>query len=489
MGDQTAADCIGRCSAQTCPATFETAQPCSGKTGTTPKGAAKTKARDMTKGPILRQLILFALPLFFGNVFQQFYSTVDSVVVGNFVSADALAAVTMTGSAVNTLVGLFMGMSTGASVVISHCFGRRDRAGLRKAVHTALSATFLLGLFMMVVGVGITPTLLRFMQTPESIVPLASVYLRIYFLGIEGLMFYNMTSAILRAVGDSKRPLLFLIITSLLNVVLDLLFVLYFQLGVAGVAFATILSQFVSAFLGLFVLSRSTEDYGISFREMRIDRCSLWKIIRIGLPAGLQMAIISFSNVFVQGYINSFGNASASGWGAYGRVDAFVMLPLQSIALGVTTFTGQNAGAGNVQRIKEGVRTSIRLAFILTYAICIAEFIAAPQIVALFNQDPEVLWYGPLFIRCNCLFDGLCASNQIHACVLRGIGQSKTPMIIMLFSFVVFRQIYLYVISHAFHSEALIALGYPAGWLVCSLIMAIYFRRSGWEKQIEAGRL
>ena len=206
----------------------------------------------MTQGPILRQLILFALPLFFGNVFQQFYSTVDSVVVGNFVSADALAAVTMTGSAVNTLVGLFMGMSTGASVVISHCFGRRDRAGLRKAVHTALFATFLLGLFMMVVGVGITPTLLRFMQTPESIVPLASVYLRIYFLGIEGLMFYNMTSAILRAVGDSKRPLLFLIITSLLNVVLDLLFVLYFQLGVAGVACATILSQFVSAFLGPF---------------------------------------------------------------------------------------------------------------------------------------------------------------------------------------------------------------------------------------------
>ena len=222
---------------------------------------------------------------------------------------------------------------------------------------------------------------------------------------------------------------------------------------------------------------------------MRIDRCSLWKIIRIGLPAGLQMAIISFSNVFVQGYINSFGNASASGWGAYGRVDAFVILPLQSIALGVTTFTGQNAGAGNVKRIKEGVRTSIRLAIVLTYAICIAEFIAAPQIVALFNQDPEVLRYGTLFIRCNCLFDGLCASNQIHACVLRGIGQSKTPMIIMLFSFVIFRQIYLYVISHTLNSVALIALGYPAGWLVCSLIMAIYFRRSGWEKQIEAGRL
>lgn len=442
----------------------------------------------MTSGPIQKQLILFALPLFFGNVFQQFYSTVDSVVVGNFVSADALAAVTMTGSAVNTLVGLFIGMSTGASVVISQCFGAKDRNGLRKAVHTALAATFLLGLVMMVVGYCVTPTLLRFMQTPDSIVPLASVYLRIYFLGIEGLMFYNMSSAILRAVGDSRRPLIFLIVTSLLNVALDLLFVLGFGLGVAGVALATIISQFTSASLGLFVLLHSTEDYGISLRELRIDLVSLWKIICIGFPAGLQMAIISFSNVFVQGYINSFGNASASGWGAYGRVDAFVILPLQSIALAVTTFTGQNAGAGNVRRIKDGVRISIQMAVVLTYIICILEFIAAPHIVTLFNQDPEVVHYGTLFIRCNCLFDGLCASNQIHACVLRGIGNSKVPMMIMLFSFVIFRQIYLFTVSHTVGAVVPIALGYPAGWLVCSIIMAVYFRKSGWEKKISSKR-
>lgn len=459
------------------------------KSGISGKAGTKTKTRDMTQGPILRQLILFALPLFFGNVFQQFYSTVDSVVVGNFVSADALAAVTMTGSAVNTLVGLFIGMSTGASVVISQCFGGRDREGLRKAVHTALAATFLLGLFMMAVGYAITPSLLRFMQTPESIVPLASVYLRTYFLGIEGLMFYNMSSAILRAVGDSRRPLLFLITTSLLNVVLDLVFVLVLHLGVQGVALATILSQFVSAFLGLFVLFHSKEDYGITFWELRIDKASLWKIICIGLPAGMQMAIISFSNVFVQGYINSFGNASASGWGAYGRVDAFVILPLQSIALAVTTFTGQNAGAGNVERIKDGVRISIRLAVLLTYAICILEFLAAPHIVELFNQDPVVVRYGTLFIRCNCLFDGLCASNQIHACVLRGIGKSKIPMIIMLFSFVIFRQMYLFTVSHLFDTAAVIALGYPAGWLVCSLIMAVYFRKSGWETEIAGSRI
>ena len=288
------------------------------------------KSKDMTEGPILKELVLFSLPLLLGNIFQQLYNTVDSVVVGNFVSADALAAVTMTGSAVGTLVGFFVGMSTGAGVVISQRFGARDRAGLRKAIHTSLAATFFMGLAMMAVGYFVTPGLLRLMQTPETILPLATTYLRIYFLGIEGLMFYNMTSGILRAVGDSRRPLYFLILTSVLNVVLDLLFVIVFHLGVAGVAYATILSQFISGGLGIYVLARSKDDYGITMREMRIDSASLKKIIFIGLPVGLQQAVISFSNVFVQGYINSFGNASAAGWGAYGRVDAFVMLPLHS---------------------------------------------------------------------------------------------------------------------------------------------------------------
>lgn len=448
--------------------------------------SGKTRTKDMTQGPILKELVLFSLPLLLGNIFQQFYNTVDSVVVGNFVSADALAAVTMTSTAVNTLVGLFMGMSTGASVVISQRFGAGDRKGLRKAVHTSLAATFFLGLIMMAAGYAAVPGLLSIMQCPETIVPLASTYLRIYFLGIEGLMFYNMTSAILRAVGDSRRPLYFLILTSLLNVVLDLLFVIAFHLGVAGVAYATILSQFVSAFLGIAVLAKSREDYGITWHEMRIDRDSLLKIIRIGLPAGLQMAIISFSNVFVQSYINGFGNASAAGWGAYGRVDAFVMLPLQSIALAVTTFVGQNAGAGNTDRIQKSIRESILLSMVLTYAICILEFIFAPDVVALFNQEEEVIRMGTLFIRTNCLFDGLCASNQIHASALRGVGDATAPMVIMIFSFVVFRQIYLFVISRVWNDIHLISFGYPAGWLVCSVLMAVYFRKSRWQKRIRS---
>lgn len=450
----------------------------------------KTQTMDMTSGPIMKQLILFSLPLLFGNIFQQFYSTVDSVVVGNYasmdpaVNADALGAVTSVGPAVSTLVGLFVGFSTGASVVVSQYFGARNRRALRASVHTSLVTTFVMGLILMVIGYFASPAFVAFMNTPETIAPLSVTYLRIYFLGIEGLMIYNMASAILRAIGNSRIPLYFLILTSLLNVVLDLIFVINFHMGVAGVAWATNLSQFISAALSLVVLFRSREDYGITLREMKIDPTILHKIFYIGLPAGAQMAIISFSNIFVQGYINRFGNASTSGWGAFGRVDAFVILPLQSLALAMTTFVGQNAGAGNIKRIKKGISSCILLALIVTYAICILEFIAAPQIIYFFNQDPDVIRFGTLFVRLNCLFDGVAALNQIHACALRGVGDAKAPMIIMIFSFVIFRQIYLFICTHLTDSIYPVGIAYPCGWVVCSLIMYLYFRKSGWEERV-----
>ena len=446
----------------------------------------KNRTMDMTEGPIFRQLLLFSLPLLLGNAFQQLYNTVDSIVVGNFVGADALGAVTGVMPAINTLVGLFVGMATGASVVISQYFGAKDDEGLRKSVHTAITATFILGLAFMLAGYMLCPHLLRLMRTPAEIFPLAVVYLRIYFLGIEGLMFYNMTSAILRAVGDSRRPLIFLIITSLLNVMLDLIFVAALGLGVRGVAAATVISQFVSAALGLITLFRSPENYGISMRQMRLDPYMLRRIINIGLPAGLQMAVISFSNVFVQGYINSFGAASTSGWGIYIRIDAFVILPMQTFSMAVTTFTGQNAGARNLARIKQGVRATLILCTIVTLTICSAEFAAAPFLVKLFNQEEAVVRYGTLFIRLNTMFDVLCAGNQVHACVLRGVGDSRSPMYIMIFSFVVFRQIYLFTVTHLTASVIPVALGYPAGWIVCSVIMLIYFRKSGWERYVKA---
>jgi len=444
---------------------------------------------DMTEGTIWKQLVLFALPLLAGNVFQQLYNTVDSIVVGNFVGADALGAVTSVAPAINTLVGLFMGMSSGASVVISQFFGARNNTQLRKSVHTSIVTTTLLAFVFMFVGYYMTPPMLRFMKTPDSITPLATTYLRIYFLGILGLMIYNMGSAILRAVGDSRRPLYFLILTSIMNVVLDLLFVIVFHLGVAGVAYATIISQFVSAILIMIVLFRSQECYSLRWNEMKIDQSMLGRIVYIGLPAGLQMAITSFSNVFVQSYINNFGAASTSGWGAYGRIDSFVILPMQSLALAATTFVGQNAGAGRIERIRTGIRTTLTLAIACTLAVCIPEFIIAPHVISLFSRDPQVMYYGALFIRLNCLFDVLCCMNQVHAGALRGMGDAKVPMFIMLGSFVVFRQIYLFIMSHLTGSIYPIALGYPAGWLVCSILMFLYFHYSHWDQKISRSTL
>ncbi|MCR5347599.1 MAG: MATE family efflux transporter [Fretibacterium sp.] len=444
-----------------------------------------TTVTDMTEGVIWRHLVSFAFPLFIGNIFQQLYNTVDSVVVGNFVGADALGAVTSTISIVFTLIGLFIGMAMGASVVISQYFGAKDLVNLRKSTHTAVVATVALSLILSVVGYMATPALLRLMNTPESVMREAVVYLRIFSLGLIGLMLYNMGSAILRAVGDSRRPLFFLILSSILNIALDLLFVIVFHAGVAGVAYATILSQLVSGLIIFWLLFRSHEPHSLTWREMRIDCDILKRVILLGLPTGLQMAVTGFSNVFVQGYINAYGAASTAGWGIYSRIDAFVILPIQSMAMAITTFVGQNAGARKPERIRQGLRECMMISIGLTLAIVAAIYAGAPFMVSLFNRDAQVLYYGVLFLRLNSIFDPLNVTNQIHAGALRGVGDAKTPMFIMLSSFVLLRQIYLFIISRLTHSIYFIALGYPAGWLVCSLLMMWHVRRSGWERKIE----
>ncbi|MBQ7267710.1 MAG: MATE family efflux transporter, partial [Synergistaceae bacterium] len=327
--------------------------------------------KDMTDGTIWKHLVNFAFPLFMGNIFQQLYNTVDSIVVGNFVGADALGAVTSTIPIVITLIGLFIGLAMGASVVISQYFGARDIQNLRRATHTAVVSTIIMALIISAAGYWSTPYLLRMMNTPESVFREAVVYLQIFSLGLGGTMLYNMGSAILRAVGDSKRPLYFLILASILNIFLDLLFVIKFESGVAGVAYATIISQLVSGLIIFWLLFKSHEVHSLTWHEMKIDTRILRRIIAIGFPAGFQMALTSFSNVFVQAYINSYGAASTAGWGIYARVDAFVILPTQSMAMAVTTFVGQNAGARKPERIRKGLLQGLFIswgisAFIIT---------------------------------------------------------------------------------------------------------------------------
>lgn len=434
---------------------------------------------DMTEGSVFWHVLRFALPLLAGNIFQQLYNTVDTWVVGNYVSNEAFSAVGTVSPIINMLIGAFMGLSSGAGVVISQYYGAKNPKKVHDAVHTAIMLTFLLAIAFTALGIGITPVMLRFMKTPEEVFPESAAYLRIYFSGMTGMLFYNMGAGILRAVGDSRRPFYYLVVAAAINTVLDLVFVLMLGMGVEGVAYATIIAQAISAALTLFTLLRSNSCIRVIPRDIRIHGEMLKKTVLVGIPAALQMAITAFSNVFVQSYINQFGAACMGGWTAYSKVDQLIFLPMQSLALAATTFVGQNLGMGQIDRAKKGVRTSLIMAMVSTVVIsCVVIAFAAP-LVSFFNGDASVIEFGALFLRRLTPFYVLCCINQIYSGALRGAGNSRAPMVIMLFSFVLFRQIYLYVVSHFIANEILpLAMGYPAGWLVCSLLTLAYYRRA-----------
>lgn len=441
----------------------------------------------MTEGSIPGHLISFSVPLLIGFIFQQLYNTVDSIVVGNFVGKEALAAVGSVSMIINTLIGFFMGLATGASVIISQYYGAGDHKNVHDAVHTTMIMTFILCVVFSALGVVLVPPMLRLMLTPADVFDEAAQYLRIYFYGATGLLIYNMGAGILRAVGDSRRPLYFLVFSAVVNTVLDLVFVVSFGWGIAGVAIATVIAQCLSAVLVLIVLTRSHGAYQIIWRHMRISGDMLRRIWKIGLPSALQQAITSFSNVFVQSYINQFGSACMAGWASYGKIDQFALLPMQALSMSATTFVGQNLGAGYVKRAKTGTTIAVGLSLVITAILLVPLMIFPKQMISMFNTDPEVLEYGKLFIRLISPFYLLCVINQIYAGTLRGAGDTKAPMIIMLSSFVVFRQIYLFVTAKFIGTIIPVAFAYPAGWLLCSTIILIYYKRGKWEKKRIAG--
>ena len=435
----------------------------------------KTTARDMTRGPILRLLVAFALPLMLGNVFQMLYNTVDSVIVGNFVSKQALAAIGSTTPIVNMLVFFFNGFSIGAAVVIGRYFGAKDMEKLHDAVETTMAATFILSLLLSVACVLMVGPMLRVMRTPEDVFADAALYLRIYIGGISGLLIYNMGSGILRAVGDSTRPLYFLIFTSVLNIALDLFFVIVLKAGIAGAAIATILSQFVSAAMILLLLSRTRDIYRMSWRELHIDFPILKMIFAVGMPAAIQSVITAFSNIFVQGYINVFGSDVMAGWSSYNKLDQFIMLPMQSMAMAATTFVSQNTGAGDDRRSDRGAAAAIGLSIGITAVIAALLVIFAPEAVRLFSPDAAVIEYGTLFIRTNTFFLLFACIDHVLAGALRGRGDSRGPMIIMLSTFVALRQCYLYWVTHyVANTPQLVGFGYPVGWMACCVVELAY---------------
>lgn len=443
---------------------------------------------NMTSGPIVPQIINFAVPILLGSIFQQLYNTVDTWVVGNFVGKNSFSAVGTLGPVTNLVISFFMGFSSGASVVISHYYGAQDDSNVSKSTHTFVATTLILCVVLTFLGIVAIPLMIRILKSPAEVAAEQVTYLTIYFAGVSGLMIYNMGSAILRAVGDSTHPFIFLVVSALLNIVLDLLFVIGFKWGTAGVAYATIIAQFVSAILTMVVLLRSKSSVRVSFKKIRIHGKIFVKIFRIAVPSALQMSITSFSNIFVQSYINFFGADVMGGWTAYSKIDQLVLLPMQSIALATQTFVGQNLGTAKTDRARQGVRVCLILALISTAILIVVVVPLSKYIVKFFIESNEsaVIEYGTMFLSTLTLFYLLPCFNQIYAGALRGAGKSGIPMIAMLLSFVVFRQVYLYIVANYISNTIMpIAMGYPAGWLVCSISLAIAYHFCFTDKRLQ----
>ena len=446
---------------------------------------------NLTEGNIWWQIIYFAIPLLLGNLFQQLYNMVDAWVVGNFVSDAAFAAVGTVAPIINTLIGFFMGLASGAGVVISHAYGRGDMKEVKHTVIASVIMTLAMGVAFTIIGVSFTPMMLNFINTPDEVTPEATSYLRIYFAGVIGLMIYNMGAGILRAVGDSKRPFYFLVVSALLNICLDLLFVITFGMGVAGVALATIISQLVSAILVTIVLLKTSSPVKLVIKELVYDFCHIKeifpifrKIIKVGIPAALQMAITAFSNVFIQSYINFFGKECMAGYAAYSKIDALLFMPMQSLGLSATTFVGQNIGANKPTRARKGSDTALIITLITTAILAIPVMVFAPTLVTVFIEGQSAISYGAMFLRFMTPFYMLCAINQVYSGSLRGSGNAKAPMVIMLTSFVLFRQIYMFVMANFISNTVIpIVSAYPAGWALSAVLTIIVYVRAPFVKE------
>lgn len=429
----------------------------------------------MTSGSIWKHIVKFSIPLAIGYLFQQLYTTVDSVVVGRFVGKEALAAIGTTSPIINTLIGFFTGLATGAGVIISKNYGAQNEEEVEKAVHTSILITFILSIFATLLGVFTVPYMLGFMSTPEDVFGEATEYLVIYFWGIASLIIYNMGSAILRAVGDSKRPLYYLICSSIINVVFDLVFVVNLNLGVAGAAYATVLSQIVSAILVLVSLSVSKGMYKLRWNKLSIDRITLKEIFRIGMPTALQQSLTSFSNVFVQSYINAFGSSVMAGWSSYTKIDQFVVIPVNSLSMSITTFVGQNLGAGEVKRSEKGTYIANIMAFATTEVIAAVLVIFAPYFIMLFNSDPEVIEQGSFLLKTMTPFYSVWGISMIISGALCGAGDTRTATAVKFFSFVIFRQIYLFIVTKFTDTLFWVAISYPIGWGISALLISWYY--------------
>lgn len=449
----------------------------------------KGNTQDLTKGSIVKAIIFFSVPLLIGNLFQQLYNAVDSYVVGNYVGKVALAAVGASTPIINMLIGFFMGISTGAGVVIAQFFGAGDLSKMKKAIHNSIALTLVIGVVLTVVGLVFNDPILKAIGVPSDVFSEASTYLSIYFWSLIFVMIYNMGSGILRSVGDSKRPLYFLIFSSVINIVLDFLFVKNFGFGVAGAGYATLIAQAISAIMVMYVLMKTEDSYKVVLKDIKFDKEILLKIIKIGLPTGFQQSIVSLSNVIVQSYINVYGASVIAGYSVTIKIDGFVNLPLQAFNMAITTFVGQNIGAKQYNRVKKGAYITTFLAMVTIGFFVVIMYFFGRDFIALFNQEKDVIDAGRLMQLTFLPFYIFLPINQVINGVLRGAGRSAVPMYVMIFSFVFLRQIYLFLVTKVTSDVVYVFLGWPTTWVVCSLIFIVYFLKVQWlpqEKGAEA---
>ena len=443
------------------------------------------KNTALTEGSIPKKIIGFAIPLFLGQLFQQFYNMADSLIVGNFLGDEALASVTSTGSLIFLLVGFFNGTAMGAGVVISRYFGAKEYDKVRIAVHTDVAFGIISGILMSIIGVVFTPHILRLMGTPPEVLPNSIMYLRVYFCGSLAVILYNVCMSILQAVGDSKRPLYYLVFSSIVNIVLDLIFCGVFRLGVGFAALATIISQFLSLILCMGRLMKVKEVYQIHLREVGLQPKMLKQIISIGLPSGMQNSIISVANIVVQSNINAFGTAAMAGCGSYSKIEGFGFLPITCFSMALTTFVGQNLGAKQYERVKKGAIFGIVCAILLaeTVGICIYTF--APTLVSLFGGEAEVVAYGVLQGRTVTLFYFLLSFSHAAAAIMRGAGKSTVPMFVMLISWCAIRITYITIVAKLFNNIQFVFLAYPITWSISSVIFLVYLLKADWMHNFE----
>lgn len=440
----------------------------------------KQKNVSLTEGSITKGLISFAMPLLLGQIFQQLYNTADAIIVGQFLSDAEYAAVTSSGTLVFLLIGFFGGISVGAGVVIARYFGANDPQKLSVAVHTTTVFSFVAGLILTLVGVFLTPQILRWMGTPADILPYSIEYFRMYFLGAVGIAMYNGLVGVLRAVGDSKHPLYYLIFSSLVNVALDLLFVGVFHWGVWAAALATSISQFFSALLCIVRLLRVREDYRLIPRKLRFNGPMLGEVIRYGLPSGFQNSIIAIANVVVQSNINSFGSDTVSGCGTYSKLEGFAFLPITCFTMALTTFVGQNLGAKQYARAKKGAVFGTLVCVVLAELIGVVLLVVPEPLFRLFTDNPVALDIGIRQARVEAWFFCMLAFSHCIAAVMRGAGRPMVPMFVMLGVWCVLRVSYLTVMLRYFHEQWVIFSAYPLTWTISSIIFLIFFLASDW---------